>query len=615
MDKISSSPQFQSISAAPQAKPEEPAAQAEQPPKDTATIGKAPEKEWTVLFYYDGKNNLAGMTKSSFNSLRKVGSDDNVNLVAQVAIGKEDVERGIITSEASRNLFPGSEIIGQKDMGSAATLKEFMEWGMQKYPAKNYALVLWDHGAGFKGSMTDDETKHLITNKQLADALKDVEKTTGHKLDLLSFNACLMGQAEVGYELKDAVKYMTASEEVEAGLRIPLPGITGTTPQNKVMTDLKEGIKERGAVTAEELAKLYVFESKNQFGATMFTATQSALDMSKMEEVKNQADALAKALLDEIKKDPGAIETIRKDISNTQRFLNFDMFAKPYVDYRDIGDFAKVMAKEKKFEGTAVTEAAQKLSAAVSNAVIAEEHASESFSGRVMEGATGLSVFLPKNYGYDTKGESVIDGVPVGGTHGYENTSFAKDTHWEELIKTVSKDKDYMDKLFGKHKKIASALNIALPIIKMEGYEQAWAAGFSHATSPVGGLIPVPIGKWFIPIPLPGPVAGAAGVLGGVMRAKDGVEKLVTTATKDFATGKKVKLAVNGVIDTVIGVGHLATSAALLAGMPSIAFPAAVVVLGLGIGRSLVSLGAGLWKAHTANQMTVSEKLSTMEQK
>jgi len=611
IDRITSAPSFQAAQPV-RAEGEKRDAQGEASVQDTATIGGGKEeKEWTVLFYFDGKNNLAPMAKSSFSSIAKVGSDENVNLVAELAVGTADVQRGYVTGEKSKELFPGSEVIGQRDMGDPGTLKEFMEWGMKNYPAKHYALVMWDHGAGFKGSMTDDETKHLIDNRELRDALKGVEQDTGNKVDVLNFNACLMGQAEVAYELRDAAKYLVGSEEVEAGLRIPIPGLVGTTPQHKVMTDLKEGIKEKGEVTPEELAKLYVFEAKNQFGQTMFTPTQSAIDLSKMEQVKTDADEVAKSLLDEIKKDPATIDIIRKDIKNTQRFLNYDMYAKPYLDYRDMGDFARVLMNDPHFKGTAVEENAKKLFEAVSNAVIAEEHALESFSGRVMEGSTGMSTYLPKNYGHDPMGNNPIDNVPAGGTHGYENTSFAKDTNWDELLQTISKDDEKLGKIIGKYPKINKYLETALPIAQMEGYEQAWSAALSHATKPTGGFLPLTSFPYILP--LPGVVAAGAGILGGALRTSKGVEKIATSATKDFAPGKNMKLTLSGIVDSIVGVGSIVTCAALLAGMPAIAAPAGAVVLGLGGGSALLSLGGGVLKAYKASKMSVSEKLQSME--
>lgn len=388
-----------------------------------------PEKDWTVLFYIDGNNNLSGMANHSFSSLKKVGTNKNVNIVAQLAIEDNDVRRGLVQKKDSDELFPESENLGKVNMGDPNTLRDFIISSLKYNPAKNVALVLWDHGAGFKGSMTDDKNKSLIDNKELANALKEAEKITGKKIDLINFNACLMQQTEVAYEIKNNANYLVGSEELEAGLRIPIPGIYGTTPQHKVMQDLVDGIKQKGRVTPEELAKLYVFESKNQIASSMFSPTQSALDLSKIDNVKKSADELAKAMIDKIKADPKAMNIIRDNISDTQKYIAQDLYAEPYVDFRDVGDFAKNLIKEKKFEGTEIQKKAAELLKNVDDAVIAEQHSTVSSAGKVLAGSTGLSIYLPKDFGFDNKGNNPIDNVPAGGTHGYENSTFAKDTN------------------------------------------------------------------------------------------------------------------------------------------------------------------------------------------
>jgi len=175
------------------------------------SAGQQPAK-WTILYYYDGKNNLASMAKHAFNSLDEVGSNEDVNLVAQIGLPKEKVYQGLVRKGLGT---AGFQSIGRADMGSADNVKQFVEWGMKNYPAEHYALVMWDHGAGFKGSMTDDDTHHIIKNADLARALEDAQKSTGNKLEVINFNACLMQQAEVAYELKNSANYLVASTSSE----------------------------------------------------------------------------------------------------------------------------------------------------------------------------------------------------------------------------------------------------------------------------------------------------------------------------------------------------------------------------------------------------------------
>ena len=613
IDKIGA-PQVESLAKAPPHAGEKKAEKASRPaePHDRVSIGKrddTPEakKKWTVLFYFDGNNNLAPMAKHSFSALRKVGSDKNVNLVGQFSVPKEEARRGLITdAKSKKTFFPGSEKIGITDMGDPKTLQTFLEWGIKKYPADHVAVVVWDHGAGFMGSMTDDKSHHIIDNAELATAMKNVAKEAGQKIDVLNFNACVMGQAEVGYELRDAAKYMVGSEETEAGLILPIPGVYGTTPQHKVMTDLKKGIEEKGDITPEELSKLYVFDTGKQFGATMFSPTQSAIDLSKMAPIKDGADKVASLLLDAIKADPKALDIVRDDFKKTQHFLDMDMFVEPYEDFRDLGHFAKVIGADQRLS-PAIRNAAAELGKAVKDSVVAEFHVLENSKGHIMAHSTGLTAYMPTDYGFDKPRPNPIDNIPSGATHGYERMEFAQKTKWDELLTTVAKDDDFL----GKHPKIRTAVEKALPMIENEGYNQAWQV-LGGSTKPGWTIIP---GVWKLPfLPVPGPVAAVGGAIGGITRAAHGVKKAVTGIVEDFKPKVKAKLTANGVIDTVIGAGAIATSIGLLVGATAVAMPAALVVMGLGVGRMATNLISGALKTHKANQMTVQEKLAATDQ-
>ncbi|MCL5036171.1 MAG: clostripain-related cysteine peptidase [Chloroflexi bacterium] len=590
-------------------------------PKDAVSIshaarkgkGKAqescdPKKKWTVLFYFDGNNNLAPMAQHQFTSLQKVGSDENVNLVGQFSVPEQEAERGLITTKAkdAKEFFPGSEKLGVKDMADPATLKDFLSWGMKKYPAENYAVVMWDHGAGFMGSMSDDKSKNIIDNNELAGVLKDIKNSFGKKVDVLDFNACLMGQTEVAYAVKDGADYMVGSEEVEAGLRIPFPGLYGTTPQHRVMNDLKKGIKERGDITPEELSKLYVYESKHQFGSSMFTATQSAIDLKKMDAVKNSADELAGAILDAVKEDPKKIKEFRSVIKDTQRYLTFDMWADPYQDFRDITDFANRLKTDKKITDPAVKKAAENLAKAAKESVISEFHHLKSYGGKDLSGSHGLSAYIPDDYGYDRPNLS-SHAIEFSPTHGYEKTGFAKDTKWDEMLKVLSEDKalytflkskgvkdeeiNKLDVKISKGKKLAEKV---LPFLAGETYE--------HSINVVRGATTT-ANIW---TPL--------NMVSGLIRGVKGIGRALRGAgTPDLAASSRAKVIADGAIDTVIGTGLIVSGAALFAGATAIAVPAAAVALGLGVGSFALSAGKSIYNQIQVHRQTVTQKLADVE--
>ena len=86
---------------------------------------------------------------------------------------------------------------------------------MQKIaPSDSYGLILGSHATGWmKGNSVQskafgDDGGYNIDIPDLANVLK---KSFSEKLDFVLFDACMMGNAEVGYELKDVTSHCIAS--------------------------------------------------------------------------------------------------------------------------------------------------------------------------------------------------------------------------------------------------------------------------------------------------------------------------------------------------------------------------------------------------------------------
>ena len=111
--------------------------------------------------------------------------------------------------------FQLEEELPLTSMADPETLQEFIVWSAEKYPAKKYVLVLWDHGGGSKTGIFIDElfendTMYLY---ELGAALRD----GGIIFETVLFDACLMANVETAYIIKDYARYMVASEEVVVG--------------------------------------------------------------------------------------------------------------------------------------------------------------------------------------------------------------------------------------------------------------------------------------------------------------------------------------------------------------------------------------------------------------
>jgi hypothetical protein len=106
-------------------------------------------------------------------------------------------------------------------MSDPETLTSFIRWAAVHYPARNYALLMGDHGYGWQGLIIDMTSQgRFMTVKDLRSALR---KANVH-IDLLALDACLMQMSEVMYEILDTpVDIVVGSEN--AGTTWPLADI------------------------------------------------------------------------------------------------------------------------------------------------------------------------------------------------------------------------------------------------------------------------------------------------------------------------------------------------------------------------------------------------------
>jgi hypothetical protein len=186
------------------------------PPSEVAVAPTAPlpdnAAEWTVLVYVDGDNNLEEDAIIDFMEMSAIGSTDQVQIVAQVdRIASpelwDDTSYGNWTGTlrflVEKDMEPTESAaiadLGEMNMGDEATLTDFIIWGVENYPARRYAVVLWDHGASWLGIASDDtDDGDFLTLPELSSAFENARQRTGvEKFDLIGFDACLMAQMDV----------------------------------------------------------------------------------------------------------------------------------------------------------------------------------------------------------------------------------------------------------------------------------------------------------------------------------------------------------------------------------------------------------------------------------
>lgn len=105
-------------------------------------------------------------------------------------------------------------------MGEPETLTRFLRFGKAWRAAGQYALILWDHGAGPMAGVCFDENyssgsrPDSLTLEELRSALA-ASPFAAHKLSWIGFDACLMAAVETAWTVSPYAEYMIASQETE----------------------------------------------------------------------------------------------------------------------------------------------------------------------------------------------------------------------------------------------------------------------------------------------------------------------------------------------------------------------------------------------------------------
>jgi len=253
-------------------------------------IEPQPKKNWTIMVYLDGDNDLESAYDNVLTEMNKAGSDENVNIVVMYdrksySFGTHadprvrwyylDKTKGLLSNEISHP--------GEKNMGDPQTLIEFANIAMNKFPADKYALFIKDHGAGWKGIATDDDSdKDRIYMGELKTALRAITVNGQNKIDLLVFDACSMANIEVFYQVKDYADVAVASTAIKK------------TSQFQYEKSFN-AVKANPTMTARDFAVVLVNNSEDYGGLTM-----SAVDLSKIEDLASAVNDFASQLKDGI---------------------------------------------------------------------------------------------------------------------------------------------------------------------------------------------------------------------------------------------------------------------------------------------------------------------------
>lgn len=306
---------------------------ASQGPNVASETASLPDDDWTVMLYMCGTDleSNYGMATLNLAEVAQTEPGDGVNFVFQTggamewyAEEEESVGLEIRSDVLQRYQYDadGFALVDEQplaNMASTNTLSEFITWGAQNYPAKHYAVILWDHGGGTSGLIYDELHDSMMSVDQLGAALKK----SGVHLDLVVMDACLMATLETAQDLAPYADYLAAAEET-----MPGEGMDYTSWLQLMYDEPQSDARAIGSAIVEGVREKY---KESEDVSETHTSTFSLIDLSRIDAVADAFAVMCKemsALLD----DPVQYQSFAYATSLTESYF--------YPEMKDLADFA-----------------------------------------------------------------------------------------------------------------------------------------------------------------------------------------------------------------------------------------------------------------------------------
>ncbi|MBQ7585838.1 MAG: hypothetical protein IJU40_06295, partial [Desulfovibrionaceae bacterium] len=267
-------------------------------------------------------------------------------------------------------------------MGKAKTLADFITYCCKNYPADHKMLIIWNHGGGSIGEIADDENFNMdgLYLEDLHKALAlSLENNPDHPpLDIIGFDACLMGSIDVANAIYGFAKYMVASQEWE-----PTYGWFYTPWLNSLNKEPHMKPEKLGKLICNSFIKGCQNERAEGYDPSE-SATLSLINLAEIPTLKLCWNLLGIGALSKYADQDQFATYLSRTAHKAHKFLNSKDDG--YSNMMDLGSYTKLLRQD-------FPEEADLLLEQLKNTVLYK------VSGKKHKAASGLSCYFPYDKG------------------------------------------------------------------------------------------------------------------------------------------------------------------------------------------------------------------------
>ncbi len=358
------------------------------------------------MVYLHADHNLDPSSVVDMKEMQKIGSSNNFNIVVQWDRSEvSGVQRGVV----GQGKFNVVQKMPELNSDDPKVLAEFISWGIQKYPAQRYGLIMWDHGGQWDGGFGGDET-NKGNGLSVADMRRSIQaglaQSQQKKLEFLSFDTCLMGGLELLGSFADLASIYIANPELDFGDGWEYTNTFGYLKNNPSVPMNLFAAKEN-----EYWAKHHSVDE-----ADILYRAHTAYDSSKLPALLTASKSFSSALTNVWESETDKLATLRSKVLEYNIDTDEPRAPKNYVD---LGHYAALIGKTT--ADAALKAAAANLQVAIKNSVLAKT------LGKNNQAASGISIWMPADNS-ELPEESVLTA--------YSSLHKVSDSGWNDFLGT-----------------------------------------------------------------------------------------------------------------------------------------------------------------------------------